>query len=69
MDQCQTQIAGLNFCIHGLCAMMMILEDLYHREWNDCKNVAKSIPIFGRCILQLKVLIYVGARSELRYFL
>ncbi len=56
MDQCQTQLAGVNFCIHSLSMFAMILEDLYHREWNDCKNVAKSIPIFWKCILQLKAL-------------
>ena len=54
MDQCHVQVSGGNFVIFALSAAILIFEDLYHRDWNDCKLVAKRVQDVWRTIIHLK---------------
>jgi hypothetical protein len=60
MDQCAVQVSAMNFLINAKKAVILVFEDLYHREWNDVKKVCRAVPKFWRTTLQLKVGVLVS---------
>ncbi len=59
MDQCSVQASGVYFFIHYLVGLALVFEDVYHREWNDTRMVARNVPAFWRCIIHLKAIMII----------